>query len=46
MYLLYNVTKAAVLHGTKLEAGESYLTSRHISVAANCPGWCRVRAFP
>ena len=42
MYLLYNITKAAVLHGTKLEAGEAYLTSRNITVAANCPGWCRV----
>ena len=44
MYLLYNITKAAVLHGAKLEAGEAYLTSRNISVAANCPGWCRVRS--
>jgi NAD(P)-dependent dehydrogenase (short-subunit alcohol dehydrogenase family) len=45
MFLLYNVTKAAVLHGTKLEAAEPHLTSRHITVAANCPGWCRVRAL-
>ena len=43
VYLLYNITKAAVLHGTKLEAAEPYLTSRGITVATNCPGWCRVR---
>ena len=44
MYLLYNITKAAVLHGTRLEAAEAYLTSRNITVVANCPGWCRVRS--
>ncbi len=42
-YLLYNMTKAAVLHGTKMEAADPALTSRHITVAAICPGWCRVR---
>ena len=41
-YLLYNITKAAVLHGTKLEAVDSTFTSRRITVAAICPGWCRV----
>ena len=41
-YLLYNMTKAAVLHGMKMEAADSALTSRHITVAAICPGWCRV----
>ena len=45
MYLLYNITKAAVLHGTRLMAGEAYLTSRNITVVANCPGWCRVRSL-
>ena len=44
--LLYNITKAAVLHGTKLQAVESALTSRRITVAAVCPGWCRVRHCP
>ncbi len=44
-FLLYNITKAAVLHGAKLEAAEPRLTSRHITVAAICPGWCRVRAL-
>lgn len=42
-YLLYNITKAAVLHGTQLEAADPELTSRRITVAAICPGWCRVR---
>jgi len=44
-YLLYNMTKAAVLHGTKMEAADPALTSRHITVAAICPGWCRVRVL-
>ena len=44
VYLLYNITKAAMLHGTKLEAADPTLTARGITVAAACPGWCRVRA--
>ena len=43
VYLLYNITKAAVLHGTKLQAADPALTSRGITVVAECPGWCRVR---
>ena len=43
VYLLYNITKAAVLHGTKLQAADPAFTSRGITVVANCPGWCRVR---
>ena len=42
-WLLYNITKAAVLHGTKLQAAEPLLTSRGVTVVAVCPGWCRVR---
>ena len=43
MYLLYCISKAAVLHGTILEAAEPRLTSRHITIVTSCPGWCRVR---
>ena len=45
-YLLYNITKAAMLHGAKLEAADPTLVARGITVAAACPGWCRVRALP
>ncbi len=45
VYLLYNITKAAVLHGTKLQAADPALTSRQITVVAECPGWCRVRVL-
>ena len=43
LFLLYNMTKAAVLHGTRLQAADPALTSRGITVVAVCPGWCRVR---
>ncbi len=46
VYLLYNITKAAMLHGAKLEAADPTLTARRITVAAACPGWCRVCALP
>ena len=45
VYLLYNITKAAMLHGAKLEAAHPTLVARGITVAAACPGWCRVRAL-
>ena len=45
VYLLYNITKAAMLHGAKLEAADPTLVARGITVAAACPGWCRVRAL-
>jgi len=40
-YLLYNMTKAAVLHGTQMQVADPAYKSRNITVAAICPGWCR-----
>ena len=41
-YLLYNMTKAAVLHGVKMQLADPAIASRHITIAAICPGWCKV----
>lgn len=43
MYIIYNITKAVLLHGTNLEAADPSLTSRRITNVAICPGWCEVR---